>query len=180
MNNSNQRSQVLYRFFDADDNLLYVGISVSIEKRFHDHEKRSTWWDEAAYCLFERFPSRDAVRKAEEIAIKTENPKYNKDLNPNYESANHHFRKIKSWVLGEAEPPEDHRFLVKTLRYIRSEDAFWNKQSKHLAYHLMEGQPFLERDNRLCENCKAMYQKRFLQDWARYSARDRQESQLWL
>lgn len=179
MNNSIEREQTLYRFFDAEDNLLYVGISVRVEKRFHDHQKRSTWWDEAVYVTFEKFPNRQSVLQAEAEAIQTESPKYNKDLNPNYESAMDHFQKLKAWVLTDIEPPEDHAFLVEKLKWARSLDPYWKSQSKHMAYQMIEGFPYLTRHNAFCDNCKGIYEKGFLYDWAKYSAHDRNEEPSW-
>lgn len=69
----------LYRWFDKDDNLLYVGISYSAMVRASQHKAKSNdgWYDLAVKSTTENFDSRDAALKAESIAIKTEKPKYN-------------------------------------------------------------------------------------------------------
>jgi predicted GIY-YIG superfamily endonuclease len=69
----------LYRWFDKDDNLLYVGISYSAMVRASQHKAKSNegWYDLAVKCTTENFETRDAAVKAESKAIKLEHPKYN-------------------------------------------------------------------------------------------------------
>jgi hypothetical protein len=67
----------LYRCFDEDGNLLYVGISWSAPLRFQQHSRHSFWWQEVTRITLERFPSRTAAEAAEQVAIRTEAPRYN-------------------------------------------------------------------------------------------------------
>ena len=69
----------LYRWYDKDDNLLYVGISYSAMVRASQHKVKSNdgWYDLAVKSTTENFESRTAAAKAESNAIKTENPKHN-------------------------------------------------------------------------------------------------------
>lgn len=66
----------LYRHFDADGVLLYVGISLSAVQRLSQHSA-SPWSDRIARVDVERFPSREAAERAEREAIQTERPKHN-------------------------------------------------------------------------------------------------------
>lgn len=67
----------LYRWYDADDLLLYVGISGSLNARVTDHVKGSSWMDFAVRSTIERHPNREDASAAETEAIKTERPLFN-------------------------------------------------------------------------------------------------------
>lgn len=67
----------LYRFFDADNNLLYVGITCSPPVRLKQHKREKTWWADVARIEFEQHESREALEAAEREAIPRENPRYN-------------------------------------------------------------------------------------------------------
>jgi hypothetical protein len=72
-----QRQQTLYRLFDEDDRLLYVGITWNVRNRFYAHKADKVWWDDVVRHELEEYPDRDSVLKAEMLAIKTELPIYN-------------------------------------------------------------------------------------------------------
>jgi len=67
----------LYRHFDNDKNLLYVGISLSVATRLMQHRQNSGWFDRISLVTVEKFPSREEALKAEVEAIKSENPRFN-------------------------------------------------------------------------------------------------------
>lgn len=67
----------LYRFYDADGALLYVGISLHAAKRASEHRKDKPWWGDVARMEIEHFASRRQALEAEEAAIKDERPRYN-------------------------------------------------------------------------------------------------------
>jgi hypothetical protein len=67
----------LYRHFDKDDNLLYVGISLSALHRLSGHKKESRWFGLIGRIQIEHFPSRKAALAAEARAIRREKPAYN-------------------------------------------------------------------------------------------------------
>jgi predicted GIY-YIG superfamily endonuclease len=73
----NERPHVLYRFFDAEDRLLYVGITVGIAARLAKHEVEKSWYSQIARIAVEHFPTRGAVLAAERAAIQAEKPLYN-------------------------------------------------------------------------------------------------------
>ena len=68
----------LYRHYDKDNKLLYVGISLSAIKRLSGHRRHSGWYSKITRVEIEHHPSREAAEFAEMIAIWSENPKYNK------------------------------------------------------------------------------------------------------
>jgi predicted GIY-YIG superfamily endonuclease len=74
----------LYRCFDADDHLLYVGISNNPEQRWRAHASTAAWWPEVARKTVEWLASRSAAETAEVEAIHDEAPKYNRAHNINY------------------------------------------------------------------------------------------------
>lgn len=68
----------LYRCYDNQDQLLYLGVSLSAFRRFIQHKTRSKWAkDVVKHIYIEYFDSRDLALAAEEEAIKTEYPKFN-------------------------------------------------------------------------------------------------------
>lgn len=67
----------LYSYYDADDVLLYVGITDNLHERTYAHVKRSSWMDFAARSTVERFPTREAAEAEEEERIRTLSPLFN-------------------------------------------------------------------------------------------------------
>jgi len=68
----------LYRHFDADGKLLYVGISLSAAHRLSQHNGQSEWASKIASMTVETLASREEALAAERVAIKTEKPAWNK------------------------------------------------------------------------------------------------------
>lgn len=66
----------LYRFFDEDGALLYVGISVNPLGRWDQHRAK-TWWRDVRAATIEPCESRAAALEAEMVAIRAENPQHN-------------------------------------------------------------------------------------------------------
>lgn len=78
---SRPRRTALYRFFDADEQLLYIGIAYDPNLRRHQHSKAS-WRDLVAKQVIEWHPTRDAAAEAERIAIAAELPLHNTQHHP--------------------------------------------------------------------------------------------------
>jgi predicted GIY-YIG superfamily endonuclease len=72
-----EREHALYRFFDAADVLLYVGVSVDPILRMKAHRREKDWWSQVRSMTVEPFPTRQAALDAETEAIRTEKPLYN-------------------------------------------------------------------------------------------------------
>jgi predicted GIY-YIG superfamily endonuclease len=68
----------LYRLYDADDQLLYIGISIDPQRRFKEHRKEQGWWPLVARRDIEwlDFGGWDAV-DVERAAIRAEQPACN-------------------------------------------------------------------------------------------------------
>ncbi|MFF7329698.1 GntR family transcriptional regulator [Streptomyces sp. NPDC008150] len=78
----------LYRYFDAKDELLYIGISndPDFRRKAHLHEPRpDNWPSKAVRRTIKWHDSRSLARKAEQEAIRAERPRYNEKHN--YEDA---------------------------------------------------------------------------------------------
>lgn len=71
------RTHALYRFFDTDGELLYVGITMNPSARWPKHKAGKEWWAEVETITLETFASRDEALDAECDAIKTERPRHN-------------------------------------------------------------------------------------------------------
>jgi hypothetical protein len=67
----------LYRHYDADGKLLYVGISLSAVIRLAAHKQTSEWFNRIVQIKIERFSNRRAALIAERTAILAENPEFN-------------------------------------------------------------------------------------------------------
>lgn len=70
----------LYRHFDAEGRLLYVGISKNATERLRGHKHKSSWFKEIARVEIQHFPTREEARAAEALAIKSEKPLLNKAI----------------------------------------------------------------------------------------------------
>lgn len=68
---------VLYRFFDAEGVLLYVGITCNPGTRMMTHARQKSWWSQVASSTMQHLDSREALEDAERLAIRSEFPKYN-------------------------------------------------------------------------------------------------------
>jgi hypothetical protein len=67
----------LYRHYDNDGRLLYVGISLSALTRLGQHKDASHWFSQIKEVKIEHFASRNQALEAEREAIHNENPLHN-------------------------------------------------------------------------------------------------------
>ncbi len=67
----------LYRWYDAADRLLYVGISKSLAQRQDSHARRSSWEQFAVRSTIVRYPTRRDAEEMERAAIIREQPLFN-------------------------------------------------------------------------------------------------------
>lgn len=66
----------LYRFYDADNRLLYVGITSHLPRRLDEHASKS-WWARVQIVRVQHFGDPEEARGRERRAIATEWPLYN-------------------------------------------------------------------------------------------------------
>jgi len=69
----------VYRFFDAESQLLYVGITSSPRARFFQHRNSAAWWGEADHerTTIQWYGSRIEAVSVEAAAIRDEKPRFN-------------------------------------------------------------------------------------------------------
>lgn len=77
----------LYRHFDKNGKLLYVGISLSVVKRLGQHKLHAHWYMRIARIDVEWFNSREEASHAEMLAIQDENPECNVQRPLSYEES---------------------------------------------------------------------------------------------
>lgn len=77
----NSDTHILYRFFAADDTLLYVGMTRNPARRFEKHSSEKPWWSGVARIEIEHFATRDELKEAERCAIQDEKPVHNIRMN---------------------------------------------------------------------------------------------------
>jgi predicted GIY-YIG superfamily endonuclease len=68
---------VVYRAYDADGRLIYIGSTRDVVSRFAQHEMQSWWHELVADVTTVEYPTREAVRAAEIVAIQEEQPAFN-------------------------------------------------------------------------------------------------------
>ncbi len=72
-----QERTYVYRLWDKDKKLLYVGVSNNWAHRINQHKQQKQWSCEISSVTVQEFSSRSEAIDAESDAIKLENPKYN-------------------------------------------------------------------------------------------------------
>lgn len=72
-----EESTALYRHYDWEGALLYVGISNDALRRLCQHSERAKWYRQVAKVEIQWLPSRREALEAEARAIRLENPVWN-------------------------------------------------------------------------------------------------------
>jgi len=67
----------VYRHFNQDGELLYVGAAMNGFQRLLVHRDKSFWFREIAVVTIQHFATREEALEAENLAIASENPRYN-------------------------------------------------------------------------------------------------------
>jgi len=67
----------LYRHFDKDGVLLYVGVSLSVVQRLAQHRDHAHWFERITRVEMQASASRDEALAAERAAIQLERPLFN-------------------------------------------------------------------------------------------------------
>lgn len=68
----------LYRHYDAEGALLYIGISSSLAHRIEAHRRASDWFPLVVSISVQHFDTREALEEAERAAIVAEKPPHNR------------------------------------------------------------------------------------------------------
>jgi len=159
--------ETLYRLFDDDGQLLYVGISSNWRERFHAHEKNQSWWDLVTNITLERFESREAVAEAERVAIKLERPSKNKQHSQTYESPQDHFDKLKFFIHYDVPVDGPHKALIEEAKALYAFDYFQARGRKTVdVAGILRSIWSRQQDDILCRNCFAVATWGALDRWA--------------
>jgi excinuclease UvrABC nuclease subunit len=67
----------VYRIYDSDGSLLYVGMGNNPMNRWASHAAQHAWWAEAASFRVEWYSTRKEAADVEKAAIRDEDPKHN-------------------------------------------------------------------------------------------------------
>ena len=67
----------LYRFYDEDDTLLYIGITNDPERRLYQHTAQKPWADDIARTEYAVFANKTEATAAEAALIKQLSPLHN-------------------------------------------------------------------------------------------------------
>lgn len=68
----------VYRFYDADNRLLYVGMTLDRDLRWNNHASTKAWWPQVARQEVTWYETKRHAREAEREAISAEGPIYNR------------------------------------------------------------------------------------------------------
>ncbi|MET9676446.1 GIY-YIG nuclease family protein [Streptomyces sp. NPDC006482] len=77
-----EKPAAVYRLYDADGALLYIGMTRNEASRWKDHRKEMLWWPEVTDKHLTWYDTRWQAWDAERLAIRTEGPRYNKSSWP--------------------------------------------------------------------------------------------------
>jgi hypothetical protein len=110
----------VYRLFDPDRRLLYVGISVRALGRMAEHSGDKAWWTRVATITLAWFDSRAAAEAEETRAIQAERPAHNRVAGHQSPGGgitpNRVFRMREEWEqLGRAVGPRQRSEIIRQL-----------------------------------------------------------------
>lgn len=74
----NHKPHHVYKCFDANGDLIYVGVTYNLFGRLEQHRRQSWWSGQVAKVTAKVYPNSTAGRAAERSAIRDEFPKWNK------------------------------------------------------------------------------------------------------
>lgn len=67
----------LYRLYDDDEELLYVGITNALPTRLEQHRASKPWWTEVKTIQVRHYDTREDAESSERWFIKKERPRWN-------------------------------------------------------------------------------------------------------
>jgi len=149
----------LYRHYDKNNNLLYVGITSDLNRRTKEHRSYSRWIKLSVSVTSTLFNDRDDCYSAEERAIKDENPIFNIAFNNNYPAREIGFRKNRAIALSMLMPNTDFLYHIYTqgiLDYRQSENATYVS----FCFHIIETFNITDAEYKRAVKWKLEQQKR--------------------
>jgi len=83
--NDSTRPTSLYKYFDTNGSLIYVGITSRGINRNREHNADKLWWQFVTRQEVQHFPDRRAALEAEKTLILQRRPPFNKQHNPGHD-----------------------------------------------------------------------------------------------
>lgn len=77
VHSTKEKETLLYRIFNSDGEIIYIGITCCYEIRMRGHKDSKFWWNEVDSIKTRKYPNRTKALEAEKRAIKKYNPVYN-------------------------------------------------------------------------------------------------------
>jgi hypothetical protein len=115
---SNEKVYTLYRFYNADRQLLYIGVTTRFPTtRWDGHRETKPWWSDVVTASLEHFDTKEEMLATEILAIHIEQPLHN------VRHANHPH-------------VEEKHSTVTFLRYTDESEGmtdFWKSQEEEIA-----------------------------------------------
>lgn len=105
----------LYRHYDENNHLLYVGIANNLASRCGQHEGSSHWFERVHNITVEHYKGRMEALNAEKKAIKNEKPLYNLE----------HAPKVKPKIITEADVSKYRLVVAEREDIFRYFDKRW-------------------------------------------------------
>lgn len=118
----------VYRFYNPEDLLLYVGMSENVICRILTHKSDKQWFSEIATIKISKFSSKAEMLEAERRAIASEHPLYNKLIPKNITKKTIHGRRPR-WLMRARERKEQNSVNkdVRSLFFPHDVRLFWEK-----------------------------------------------------
>lgn len=103
---------IVYRFFDEDDALMYVGLTSNMPARLASHRTQSWWASRITRVRLQVFPTPEAAADAEAQAIRAEHPRFN--LRHSQDVGKDHWTKwdLFYWAITTGADPRSTRDVV--------------------------------------------------------------------
>ncbi len=138
LNDSESHMRVsLYRLYDAEDVLLYVGVTLDLKQRLNNHATQQPWWLEVARIKVTHLSSREDSETLERAVIQLDRPKYNVTHNRNrmeidieqYAEIENARRERLLIDLQQVWGDAPRRFTVNLLTELKAYDARWGSET---------------------------------------------------
>jgi predicted GIY-YIG superfamily endonuclease len=75
------RPYIVYRLFDWDSDVVYVGVTMDLAQRVAQHARDQRWWIDIdlAVIVTDEFATLDGAADFEELLIRERQPRYNSE-----------------------------------------------------------------------------------------------------
>lgn len=139
---SNEKETYLYRHFDKDNQLLYVGISIDPKRRYLQHCENKDWTGDIQNITIEAFQNRELALRAEKEAIIKEKPIYNIQHNRTVREEENNINFIeKPFCLDEQ---------FELLKMVGWPKGYVRRNNKYMYHYLLFDSKILNEKNCLC------------------------------